>query len=588
VSHIRRFALALIAAVGLIAAAVPAASAATDTVTINSVLSPSPGQIAVSVTSTTALTELNVALTSAAHPDELSFTLADFTLESGGTDTDGTYELTSPITDAQLPFDTYTIDVTAGDSGGGSATDNAAILTWLIQPTITINASQTTFDFANPSITFSGNLSLVNPDGSAVTAADLVGQQLSLNGGETSYPVTTGTGGAYSITLNQPLGYADYSAILLATSTTAYGSSPFVYITPIQDPAEVTADVSATQLKDGQTLTVTGTADYNPGSGYVPLPNSPVQLYGGPYYDQTGPTATATTNAEGQYRFSFADHGPGTWYVYAGGVPGNSFFDQVLTQALTITKNVNVAMPVKIAGLQASLSPFAILTLKGCLATGSYGSAPDLRLAAQYATKPGGPWHTLRFVHGTTNSGTGCNAGGNFYGAPFDYQVPVVLASAYYRLAYPGSNDWLSASSKVVHESKILTRITNFAISPRSVGKNGYVTVSGRLWKYSKGWHALAKQHVWILFHYKGVWYYYLHKPLTNSSGRFSGRFQVGVTAPWIAEYMGGKPYFASATGELRVKMAGAVSARALRGLTGRPERFGGTVLAGSGLPLVA
>jgi hypothetical protein len=357
VSHIRRFALALIAAVGLIAAAVPAASAATDTVTINSVLSPSPGQIAVSVTSTTALTELNVALTSAAHPDELSFTLADFTLESGGTDTDGTYELTSPITDAQLPFDTYTIDVTAGDSGGGSATDNAAILTWLIQPTITINASQTTFDFANPSITFSGNLSLVNPDGSAVTAADLVGQQLSLNGGETSYPVTTGTGGAYSITLNQPLGYADYSAILLATSTTAYGSSPFVYITPIQDPAEVTADVSATQLKDGQTLTVTGTADYNPGSGYVPLPNSPVQLYGGPYYDQTGPTATATTNAEGQYRFSFADHGPGTWYVYAGGVPGNSFFDQVLTQALTITKNVNVAMPVKIAGCRPVSAP---------------------------------------------------------------------------------------------------------------------------------------------------------------------------------------------------------------------------------------
>jgi hypothetical protein len=51
---------------------------------------------------------------------------------------------------------------------------------------------------------------------------------------------------------------------------------------------------------------------------------------------------------------------------------------------------------------------------------------------------------------------------------------------------------------------------------------------------------------------------------------------------------MGGKPYFASATGELRVKMAGAVSARALRGLTGRPERFGGTVLAGSGLRLMA
>jgi hypothetical protein len=162
-----------------------------------------------------------------------------------------------------------------------------------------------------------------------------------------------------------------------------------------------------------------------------------------------------------------------------------------------------------------------------------------------------------------------------------------VLTSAYYRLAYPGSKDWLPASSKVVHESKILTRITNFTISPRSVGRNGYITVSGRLWKYVKGWHALARQHVWILYHYKGVWYYYLHKPLTSSSGRFSGRFQVYVTAPWIAEYMGGKPYFASATGELRVKMAGAVSASALRDLAGEPTRFAGTVLAGSGPRLV-
>lgn len=585
-SHIRRFALALIAAIGLIAAAVPAAGAATDTVTINSVSSLSPGPLAVSVTSTTALDELNVTFTSAAHPNALSFTLADFTLESGGTDTDGTYELTNPVTDAQLPFDTYTIEVTAGDSGGGSATDDSTIVTWMIQPTITLSASQTTFDYDNPSITFSGVLSLVDPDGSAVDPSLLVGQPLLLSDGDNDNDsITTGSGGTFSFTINQPDNDAAYDVLFLGTTSIASGQSPYVFVNAIQDPAEVTAQVSATQLNYGQTLTITGTAEYNPGSGFVPLTNSTVDLYGGPYYDEPGPMATATTNGQGQYRFSFADHGSGQFYLYAGGLPGDYFLEQVLSQALTVTRNVNVAMPVKIAGLQASLSPFAIITLKGCLAAGGSSFPPVLKLAAQYATKPSGPWHTLRLVHGLSDYG--CSAGGGYYGESFDYQVPVVLASAYYRLAYPGSKDWLSASSKVVHESKIVTRITNFAISPRSVGKNGYVTVSGRLWKYSKGWHALAKQHVWILFHYKGVWYYYAHKPLTNSSGRFSGRFQVVVTAPWIAEYMGGKPYFASATGELRVKMAGAISARALRAVTGGPRRFTGTVLAGSGLRLV-
>ncbi len=110
---------------------VAARGAAADAVTITSVTNPSPGVLAVSVTSDTSLTSLDVTLTSAANPDALSFTIADFTL--AGTDTAGTYTLTSPITDAQLPaFDTYTVDVSAGDSGSGTATDNSATMPWLL------------------------------------------------------------------------------------------------------------------------------------------------------------------------------------------------------------------------------------------------------------------------------------------------------------------------------------------------------------------------------------------------------------------------------------------------------------------------
>ena len=44
-----------------------------------------------------------------------------------------------------------------------------------------------------------------------------------------------------------------------------------------------------------------------------------------------------------------------------------------------------------------------------------------------------------------------------------------------------------------MHEAKTLTKITNFKISPRSVAKRKYVTVSGRLWRYANGWHSMAR-----------------------------------------------------------------------------------------------
>ncbi len=572
-SGLRRLGLALVAAVALSASAIPAVSAAQsqDTISFYNVSpNPTPGQIYLTVESTTALTTLSVTLASASNPDALQFTLADggLTLQSG-VSTDGIYQLTTPITDAELPFGVYTIDIAATDSGGGSGTDDLTSLTWLMQPTITMSASQTTYTYNDPSITFSGTLSLVDPDGSTVDTSDLADQTLELAGGAENQPVTTGAGGAYSITVSQPQNDAAYFTEIEQSSSIAYGASPSAYITAQQDPAEVTANVSATQLNYGQTLTVSGTAQYNPGSGYVPLSGSTVELYGGPYYDETAPIGTATTNADGQYSISFTDDGPGQLYVYAGGLPGDYFLDQVLTQAVAETVNVNVALPVKITGLTASLSPFGILSLSGCLAVvGGDGIPPALPLRAQYATSKSGPWHTLRTVSGLKD--TTCGYAPD-YGLHFSYQVPVAVASAYYRLSYPGSSDYEPAVSGVLHEAKILTRITSFHVSSRSVRKDGYITVSGRLWKDVKGWHPFARQRVWVLFVYQGGLYYDGSRPLTNSSGRFSGRYQVPFSAPWFAEYRGSNAYFASATAEVTVKATSASSAGSIPHLAVAP-----------------
>lgn len=581
--------LAVGAAAALTLAVVPAATADTDTVTITGVTVPSQGVVAISTTSTTSLTTLNVTLTSAANPNALSLSISDFTL-SAGSDTAGTWTLTAPITDATLPnFGTYTIDVSAADSGGGAATDNSGSLPWVLQPAITLNASQTTFTYDSQPITFSGSVTGVNPDGSTAAASELANLPLSLaeTADSKTQSITTDSTGNYSATVSQPASGAAYSVSFQATSTTAAATSPQVTVNAAQDPAEVTANVSATQLNYGQQLTISGTADYNPGSGFVPLANSNVAIYAAPYDGTTPPIATVPADAQGNYTYSFADHGPGTFYVYAGGLPGDTYLDSLLAQAEATTSAVNVAMPVKITSVKASLNPFAVLTIKGCLTAGATGTPPALPLRVEWAYKTSGPWHVLK-----TESGLGSTACGSapVTGRPFTYRVPVAVPSAYYRLSFAGSLNDEPANSAAVHESKILTKITGFNVSPRTTAVNRDVTVTGRLWKHTNGaWHAFAGQKIWILVRYQGSWYYYGHHPVTSSTGRFSGRFQLHFSGPWVAEYLGGTSYFASATGLITVHASGAAAAAAsLRTSALQRDTSAGSVLADTGLRLAS
>ena len=579
--RIRTLAVALGAALALGAAVVPAARGASDVLTITSVTT-GPGILTISTTSDTPLTSLNVTLTSASNPDALSFTISDFT--NSGTGTAGTWTLSSAITDAQLATGTYGIDVSAADSGGGSATDNSATFPWLMTPTISLAASRTSFSYDQQSITFSGTLSMVNPDGSAVDPSVVAHQQLRLTDSQNgNAAVTTGAGGVFSIAISRPDNNASYIAVLPATGTSSAGQSPPVTVHAAQDLAEVAARVSAIQLSYGQALTISGTAQYDSGTQFVPLANSTVQIYAGPASTQARPLAAVSTDSQGDYTYTFADKAARSYDVYAGGVPGDSFLDEVLSQAVAVTPKVGVALPLKITGLRASLSPFAVLTLKGCLIAGNGSFPPALTLRVESRPKASGTWHLLRSVSGLGKAVCGTAASP---GLPFDYQVKVAAASAYYRLAYAGSASYQPAVSPVVHEAKTLTKITDFTISPRSVATKKFVTVSGRLWKLTTGWHPMAGQKIWILARFKGKWYFYSHKPLTSSAGRFSGKFEVFFSGPWLSEFMGNATYFAGASDRLNVtaKGAAAIPASQLAGL--RPETSAGAVLADTGLRL--
>jgi hypothetical protein len=411
----------------------------------------------------------------------------------------------------------------------------------------------------------------------------LAGQPLLLTDGLSgNVAVTTGAGGAFSIVINRP-DSATYTAVFAATGTAVAAQSGPVTVRPSQDQAEVTAHVSATQLNYGRPLTISGTAQYDPGSQFVPLASSTVQIYSGPASSQSGPLATVSADSQGNYTYTFAGKAAGSYYVYAGGVPGNTFLDQVLTQAVAITPKVNIALPLRISGLKASLSPFAVLTLKGCLIAGNGDLPPVLTLRVESAPKASGPWRALGSARSAVSGRCGSAPA---FGRPVDDQVKVPTAAAYYRLDYAGSPDFQPARSTVVHEAKTLTKVTNFTISPRSVAKRKFVTVSGRLWRYANGWHPMAGQRMWILARYKGQWYYYASKPRTNSSGRFRGRFQVYFTGPWLAEFTGSATYFASASSRLTVTATGTAAVPALAAAGLRPEISAGVVLADTGLRL--
>jgi hypothetical protein len=587
-----RFSIAVGAAVALGSVATAVASAQTsDTVTITSVTATTdPGQLVISVTSDTALTALTVTLASASNPDALQLSLAnDFTMEPGGSATNGTYELTNPLTMAELPgLGAYTVEVGAVDSGGGTAADGGSSLDWIEQPAITLTANQTTFSYDSPAIVFGGTLSLTYPDGSQDTGS-VSGQPLILtnNKDNNTSAITTGFGGAFQATVSRPDSGAAYGASFVSTSTIAGATSDSVDVSAVQDPAQVTANVSATQLRYGQDLTISGTATYNSGQGFVPLADSTIEIFSHPYGTDgiTTPFPTASTDAEGNYSVTFADKQGGQWYVYAGGLPGDASIDELLTTAVARTTSVFVAYPVSITSLRGSLSSFAKLTLTGCLNDSNLGKASEVPLEVQYAAKRTGPWHSLGTVEGTTS--TLCGTAPD-YGSRFSYQVTVAVAAAFYRLAYPGSANYQSAASTAVYEAKTLTKITNFVISRHTVAKNSTVTVSGRLWKDVKGWHPFARQTVFVLFHYKGVWYYFPHKPVTNSAGNFSGTFTAYATAPWIAEYMGSGSYYASATAHVTVRVTGARSAQVLTPAAWLARPFAGEILAGTQIRLAS
>jgi hypothetical protein len=575
--------LAGLAVVAGITAIPAAASADSGTITIGAASSPQSnvGLLSIQASATTPITSISAQVMSG-QTDELD--VSDFTLTSGTT-TDGTWTVQNAITQQQLALGGYTVDVSATDSGGDSVTGQQASGTFdfVVIPAITLSASPMSISYDDQSVTFSGTVTGTWPDGSTQPLASWP-VELNATAAWTA-SLTTGSDGSFQDTVVHPEIDGDlYFATTDWTSTTAGGASSAVGITATKDPVDLTATLSPAHTDYGKPVTISGKATYQSGSAWKPLSDSTIDVYSGPPVDSGFvPLATATTGTDGSYSLTMTAEGSGTFTVYAGGLPDDYYPDQLLAQA---TQNVTVSVKyqVSMTKFTASLGTLGVLSVSTCLNVAAAAFPPLLPVQIQYAASPRGPWHTL---HTTHRALTGLTCPRRAPGEKLTAQADVTVASAYYRLYYPGSSTYLSASTGSLHRWKYLTKITDFKASPHHVAKGGRITVSGQLREYVHHWKDFAWQRVLILLRPKGskTWYW-IYKVKTGKTGRFTKTFTDPASATWSATYEGGSTHFASGAIGVYVSRSGPASAAWLpAGLRVMPGQAGGLARLGDVMP---
>jgi hypothetical protein len=198
--------------------------------------------------------------------------------------------------------------------------------------------------------------------------------------------------------------------------------------------------------------------------------------------------------------------------------------------------------PVRFARTAIQLDAFRGLSVRTCLEAARTGRPVREPVLLQSAAGRGGPWRQLAAIAPGSGAAGYCVAGAAAWAAA----VPAPAPAAWYRLSFPGTRRLRAASSMPAYRARDVTRITGFRVTPRRLPRGAAVTVSGRLWRQSDGWHPDPGRYVMIVFRYRGEWYYFKPLSRTGPLGYFGGRFIAQVSGPWAARYGGASGVFGS------------------------------------------
>ena len=535
-----------LAAATLSMAALPAAASAdgSGTITIISASSPAgnPGLLSIQAQATTPISSMTAHILSG-QADELDVT--DFQLSSGQL-TDGTWTVQSPITG--LALGTYQVTVDATDTGGDSVTGvGAGDLAFVYQTTITAAYRPAVVSYASPDVAFSGRLTGVAPG--STTPVGLPGVPVLLVNQDTDARQSLGTtaaDGTYSGTL--PVAVGDYDVQAAASDTIGAAQSSQIGIGYSLTPTKVSATVAPEDLKYGQTATVTGTASYQDGSSWQPLPDVMVRV-------DIGATQVAVPQTDSAGRFSASLPSPdgSGWSVTVGAI-GN-----LLLAESSAHGTMHVAVPMTVTRFSAQLLPSGYLDAAGCLkvTVPNFTAPRQSHIQIQYAPRPSGPWKYLgRLPLGNFSTvSNSCNGNALAY---FQGQVAARLANAYYRANYSGDADFDHTVSTAAHAWLYTTRITSFKVTPSSVRAGEGVTMSGRLWRHARSWSGYGHRQVALLYRRKSEKTWYLISEVrTSAGGSFSGTATASGrgTLIVIALYGGDKTHLWSQSSALTVSI---------------------------------
>lgn len=538
------------------------ASAATDTITIASASSPpsAVGDLTVVADSTTAITSLSVHLLDSAGTDVLdpAMTMSSQTPTSAGFES--TWAVTAPIAEGTAPaglaLGNYPISVDAADAGTTLSDPDAGTLIFKDEPTITLSADHTDVSYDSQTVTISGQVTILAPDGT--TTPDANGTVSMASSFGPTATLATDANGQYSDTI-KPRG-GDWVGISISpTATVASGQAPDEISFTLQpDPVHLTAKLSAQAVTYGAKVTVSGSVGYLPGataSSDKPLTGQPVDVYSAqnPYT----PAARGTTDSAGNFAITLPPSTDTTWTVDAGSsvVGGNPYLGPA-----TAKLAMSVGVPTVITSFHAKLNQYWQLSFSGCM--GLKQAIPNTHgelsgMTIQYSVgRPTGPWRTLtRAVKPGNSCGT--------HGISFHGTATARSNYAYYRAVFPGVKvsgigRLLPATSGKVLAWKYADRITSLSVSPHVVARGHKMTVKGQLQWFSSRWRNYGGQQVLIILRPKGsgTWYWIV-KVKTNSTGHFSATFVDPVTATWSALYEGNARHLATQASQVYVRLKG-------------------------------
>ncbi len=444
---------------------------------------------------------------------------------------------TAPVTAGtaagDLPLGTYnvTVDVTFADgtviqgtTAGAAAFQDTPAVTLTVNPVLSHN---------NQDPVVSGTVTVLAPGANIGTP--YAGEPVTLvASGQQDVTRDTDGSGDYTFTLASPQPGETLYVEVPGSMAVAAAQSSTVKLTTQSDQVRMSAALSASTVTYGGKVTVKGTVTYAPGvGGFVPLDGQAVRIYAGT--GSGSPVATAVTNGKGSFSAALPKEATSVrWVLRASGPYLNTATD-------TLPMKVN--LPTVITGFMATLNQEWQVGFHGCLglAAGVPGYVPSLAgLTIQYATRPGGPWHTLGAPVTTQKSFVCGNDGRTFNGT-----LPAQVNYAYYRAVYAGGTDrtgtgYLPSASRTSLAWKYKDLIASFTVSSRTVNEGGKLTISGRLQYYYGKWRNYPGQPIEIIYRAQGSdsWYF-IPIVWTNSAGQFSATVIPQASATWSAEYLG-------------------------------------------------